>query len=72
MANTNTNIFGSNFLDEYEHKYIWVYRKWANMNTNTIIWTDICKYKYKYYYYKKKIKKIIRYVYGYKKTIKVC
>ena len=42
-----TNIFGSHFLDECE--YIWVYQKWANMNTNIL--TDICKFKYKYKYY---------------------
>ena len=59
LANTTTNIFRLKFFgryeqeyiwipfsDKYEHKYIWVYQKWANMNTNTIIWTDICKYEY--------------------------
>ena len=57
------NIFGFHFLDEYKYKYIWAYQKWANMNTNTIIWTDICEYKYKYY---QKNKYIYRYVYEYK------
>ena len=28
----NTNIFGSNFLDEYEYNFIMVYQNWANMN----------------------------------------
>ena len=31
-------------------KYILVYQKWANMNTNKIILTDTRKYKYKYEY----------------------
>ena len=28
--------------DIYKYKYIQVYQKWADMNMNTIIWTDIC------------------------------
>ena len=36
MTMTNTNIFGSNFLDEYEYKYIWV--------------TKMGKYEYEYKY----------------------
>ena len=51
LATMNTNIFGSHFLDKYKYKYIWVHQKRANINTNTIIWTDICEYKYKYEYY---------------------
>ena len=43
----NTNIFGADFLEGYKYEYILVYQKWANMNTNTIILTDICKYEYK-------------------------
>ena len=42
------NIFGSRFLDEYKYKYIRVYQKWANMNTNMIIWTDIRKNQYEF------------------------
>ena len=51
MANTNTNIFGSNFLDEYEYEYIRVNKNgriwiririfgqlFANTNTNTNIY----------------------------------
>ena len=51
LAYTNTIISRINFLDKYEYKYIWVYQKLANMNTNTIIRTDICEYKYEYEYY---------------------
>ena len=35
---------GPTFLEKF--KYILVYQKWVNMNTNTIIWIDICEYKY--------------------------
>ena len=48
--------FGFNFLDEYKYEYVRDYQKWANMNTNMIIWTDICKNKYKYEYYRTKQK----------------
>ena len=48
LANTNTNIFGSHFLDKYEYEYILFYQKWSKMNMNTIIRTDICEYDYKY------------------------
>ena len=54
--NTIRNIFGSHFLDEYKYEYIRVYQKWANMNTNAIIRTDICEYEYKYEYYHTKNK----------------
>ena len=36
MANTNTNIFGSNFLDEYEYEYVRV--------------TKMGEYEYEYEY----------------------
>ena len=48
--------FGFNFLNEYKYEYIRNYQKWANMNTNMIIWTDICEYEYKYEYYRTKQK----------------
>ena len=35
----NTNIFGSNFLDKRKYKKKLSLKKWANMNTNTYIWT---------------------------------
>ena len=44
FANTNSNIFHLIFMDKYG--YIQVYQKWANMNTNTFIQTDIWKYEY--------------------------
>ena len=56
------NIFGFHFFDKYE--YIWVYQKWENMNTNTIIRTDIRDYEYEYKYYCTQNLKD-RYVYGY-------
>ena len=43
LANTNPNIFGSHFLEKYQYEYFWVYQNWANMITNTVIWTDIFK-----------------------------
>ena len=46
LANTNTNTFWSHFLDKNKYKYIHACQKWANMSRNTIIRTDICKYKY--------------------------
>ena len=46
-----TNIFRSLFLGEYEYKCSKLYQKLANMNTNTIIRTDIFKYESKYEYY---------------------
>ena len=68
----NTNIFRFPFFDKYKYKYIWIYHKWANVNMNTIIRTDICEYKYKYKCYPTKNKNNI-YFNGYKKkTIKVC
>ena len=48
--NTNTNIVG---LIKKGQTQIGKYLGWqkrANMNTNVIIWTDICKYEYKYTY----------------------
>ena len=62
----NTNIFGSHFLDEYEYEYIRAYQKWANINTDMIIWTDICEHEHECEYYHIKNKKINRYIYGYK------
>ena len=44
-------MFGLNLLDKYKYKYIWVYQKWANMNTNNIVRTDICKDEYEHKYY---------------------
>ena len=55
MANTNTNIFGSNFLDEYEYKVqstsnkngrIWIRIRifgqlFANTSTNTNIYDTL-------------------------------
>ena len=41
----------------------WFYQNRANMNTNTIIWTDICIYEYKCYHTQNKIN---IYVYEYK------
>ena len=32
LANTNTDIFGSHFLDKYKYKYIWIYQQRPNMN----------------------------------------
>ena len=52
----NMYIFWAHFVDKYKYKYIQVYQKWANMNTNTIIWTDICEYEYKYEYYHTQLK----------------
>ena len=49
--NINMNIFWSHVWDDYKYKHIRVYQEWVNMNTNTIIWTDIRKYEYKYKYY---------------------
>ena len=57
LANTNANIIGmtffqgiliqlyldSNVLDDYKSQFIRVYQKWANMNKNTTILTDICE-----------------------------
>ena len=60
LANTNMNIFWFLFLGI--NKYIWTFQKGANINTNIIIQTDICKYEYKCKYYTTqnliKIKKI--------------
>ena len=57
---TNTNLFGMKFFGKYNYEYIWIkflkqkqiqlyscLLKWANMNMNTIIQTDIWDYEYK-------------------------
>ena len=62
------NIFGSNFLDKFEYKYIWVNQKGANMKTISNIGSDIREYEYKFKYYNTHNTKNIS-VYGYKSFI---
>ena len=61
---TNTNIFGSHYVDEYKYEYFWVFQKWGNMNINMIIRTNIPEYEYEYYRTQNKTN---RYVYGHKR-----
>ena len=70
LANRNTNIFGFNFLYEYKYKYFGAYQKRAIMNTNRIIWTDICEYKHEYEYHQTQCDTKIFVYYGYKRNKK--
>ena len=46
----HTNIFGRKNKGEYEYEYISVYKKRANKNMNTNIWTGSCEYSFNYGY----------------------
>ena len=37
-------------------------QKWANMNTNTNIWTAICEYEYKYLSHTKPKRNMLLYI----------
>ena len=65
----NMNIFGSPFLDKYQHENIPVYPKRPNMNMNTIIGTDIWFYKYINEYYH--INFLLNDMFMYVKAVKV-